>query len=85
MATSSDNNGAPLFDNMRKLITLIDELKDDQLKKEFAGNVDILNRVWYGGMSLDDKKYEAFSHYFLNFQAKISLKFLSSFWLLIGL
>ena len=27
MATS-DNNGAPLFDNMRKLINLIDELKD---------------------------------------------------------
>ena len=27
MATS-DSNGAPLFDNMRKLITLIDELKD---------------------------------------------------------
>jgi hypothetical protein len=51
-------------------VELIDELKDDQLKKEFAGNVDILNRVWYGVMSLDDKKYEAFSHYFLNFQAK---------------
>lgn len=51
-------------------VELIDELKDDQQKKEFAGNVDILNRVWYGGMSLDEKTYEAFSHYFLNFQAK---------------
>ncbi|WP_131555188.1 hypothetical protein [Sphingobacterium deserti] len=49
---------------------LIDELQDNQLKKEFAGNVDILNRVWYGGMPVDEKKYDEFSHYFLNFQAK---------------
>ena len=51
-------------------VELIDELQEEQLKKEFAGNVDILNRVWYGGMSIDQKEYEAFSHYFLNFQAK---------------
>jgi len=51
-------------------VELIDELQNEELKKEFAGNVDILNRVWYGGMSVDEKMYEKFSHYFLNFQAK---------------
>lgn len=51
-------------------VELIDELQDETLKKEFAGNVTILNRVWYGNVAMDAAQYASFSGYFLNFQSK---------------
>lgn len=49
---------------------LIEEIANEELKREFTQNVNIYNRVWYGKMTLDKDKYEEYATYFLNFQSK---------------
>lgn len=51
-------------------VELMEEIADEELKRDFARNVDIYNRVWYGNMDLDQAKYEEYAAYFLTFQSK---------------
>lgn len=51
-------------------VELIEEIENEELKRDFSRNVDIYNRVWYGNMSVDQAKYEEYAPYFLTFQSK---------------
>lgn len=51
-------------------IELIEEIVNEELKKDFTRNVDIYNRVWYGNMIINKATYEEYAPYFLTFQSK---------------
>lgn len=51
-------------------VELIEEIENEELKRDFARNVNIYNRVWYGNVTIDKVKYEEYAPYFLTFQSK---------------
>lgn len=51
-------------------VELIEEIENEELKRDFTRNVNIYNRVWYGNMAIDKAKYEEYAPYFLTFQSK---------------
>ncbi len=46
------------------------EIQEAEIKREYISNVNIFNRIWYGGVSIDAKQYEENARYFFNFQRK---------------
>ncbi|SJN43086.1 hypothetical protein FM107_12070 [Sphingobacterium sp. JB170] len=48
----------------------IREIQDAEIKVEFVRNVNIFNRIWYGGAPVDGQLYEEYVRYFFNFQKK---------------
>ncbi len=51
-------------------VELIEEIEHRDIKAEFAQNVDLFNRIWYGNEPIDKGSYERLANYFLHFQTK---------------
>lgn len=51
-------------------VELIEDIEEEELRRDFSRNVDIYNRVWYGNMVIDKARYEEYASYFLTFQSR---------------